>query len=267
MHEFFDGYPGSLANFRHRHRRHDLRVMRRARRESARSGARRAQCQRQSRDGVGEGGRLVVALGSRRARCLVAAGGAFGRLRAAHGESGRCAVRRGGSIALARLRADRTGHVAVGAVAGTHAAHAFRHRPHAAGVGAAVAGCAGAVLSGRSLLSRRLACGARALRQHGLAGRTRHQRGLWAVAVVVVARRAASVLRGIGRGHHAGAARQMAGGACQAAGDVCHSCAAAVAARGSASARRARYARRRNCRERRTARRGHEGRSPCGTFR
>ena len=110
------------------------------------------------------------------------------------------------------------------------------------------AGHAGAVLARRALLPRRLEGAARRQRQHGPAGRARHQRRLRPEPVAAVAgatrAHAAPVLRGLGGGDHAGAARQVAGGARQAPDHRRDPRAAGAAARDRARAPRRRRARR-----------------------
>ncbi len=105
------------------------------------------------------------------------------------------------------------------------AAGAVRHRMDALRLAATGARHAGAVLARRALLPRRLEGGARRHRQHGPAGRARHVGGVRAVAVPAAAphrpRDAAPVFRRFGRGHHVGAARQVAGDAGQAADHRC----------------------------------------------
>ncbi len=87
------------------------------------------------------------------------------------------------------------------------------------GLVAAGAGHAGAVVARRALLPRRLEGAARRRRQHGPAGGHRHQRRLRPeprAAAAITRRAGAPVLRIGGRGDHAGAAGQVAGGARQA---------------------------------------------------
>ncbi|MEI2746144.1 MAG: heavy metal-associated domain-containing protein [Ottowia sp.] len=109
----------------------------------------------------------------RRARC---------RLRAARrrGRAGR-----GRRRALGRFCAGGHRPAAVGAAGAADAGHAVGLALDAAGLGAVLAGHAGAVLAGGALLPRRLACAEGAQRQHGAAGVDRHHGGLAAVDVAV----------------------------------------------------------------------------------
>ena len=117
----------------------------------------------------------------------------------------------------AELR-DRVG----GAAGGADAAAAVRRALDAAGLAAVAAGHAGAVLARRALLPRRLEGAAARRRQHGPAGGARHQRRPTACASTGCWRAAGHggmphlYFEASARGDHAGAARQVAGGARQA---------------------------------------------------
>ena len=114
-----------------------------------------------------------------------------------------------------------------------HAAAAPRHPLDAQWLAAVRAGHAGAVLAGLALLPRGLEGAARRNRQHGPAGGAGHLGGLRPVGLPAARAcgpgAAAPVLRGQRGGHHAGAARQVAGRPRQAPDDRRHPRAECVA--------------------------------------
>ena len=193
---------------RPRRRRHDLRLVREPRGARAQEGARRQRRRGEPGDRVRP--RHLRALGGHRG--ADPARGAQRGLRAARARSGGAGR---GPSPWAGFAPVAIGLLLSLAAAAAHAAASWLglHWMLPAWLQFA-AGHAGAVHPRRALLPGRLACAEGGHRQHGPAGGARHQRGLGPVAVALAgARPRAPVLRGVGRGGHAGAAGQVAGGA------------------------------------------------------